>query len=152
MQGADNGFSLLDALGSQCLQHFHLIKDVQMAGRLVQQQYRCALTKPPGNQHLLLLSIAELVKQPVPQLPCVAGFQAFPYTTPILFGQQSEKTRMGIAPHGSHIPNSAVFQADPIRKHGGHLFRIPDAVDLPDVFPAKTDDAPQRFDDPGDGF
>ena len=49
VQRADHRLSLSDTLGAQCLQHLHFIKNVQMAGGLIQQQHRSALTKSAGD-------------------------------------------------------------------------------------------------------
>ncbi len=103
VQGHDDG----DAVGLHQVvhkvQYIQLVPDVQIGGGFIQKNQAGFLGECPGDEHLLLLTAAELREGMQRQVGKSHEIQYFPGSPAVV--AISEPAQMGAPPHVNHIEN-----------------------------------------------
>ena len=121
MQGHDHRNTLLPGHFPENIQQLDLMADIQIGGRLVQDDDLGLLADGPGQHDPLALAVAEGGEVPLLQLQGVDPLQGLTDDALVGLGQFAQGVGVGIAAHRHHFAAGHQFRTDPVGKHHRHL-------------------------------
>ena len=121
VQGHEHRQIFLPHHGFQDCQQLQLIADVQVAGRLVQDDDFRLLAQGTGKQNSLPLAVTDGLKGPVRQIGAVHQSHGIHDNALVLLAQQAQGPGIGVAAGADHIKAGHELRVHPLGHENGHF-------------------------------
>ena len=120
MHGHHDRDPLLPGHPVKDIEQLQLVADVQIGGRLIEEDDLRLLADGAGQEDPLALAVADGVKGPVREVLSVHGLQRLLHLFFVRIGQDAQPPGVGIAAHGRHVPAGHQVCLQAAREHDGH--------------------------------
>ena len=121
MEGHNDRDPLLMGHLPQNIQQLNLMADIQIGGRLVQNNNFRLLTDGPGQHDPLALSVRKGGKVPLSQIQSMDPLHSLGHNLLVPGRQLAHGIGIGVAAHSHHLLAGHQLRVDPVRQHHCHL-------------------------------